>query len=81
MKPRRDLWPWRGVGFLGQMVAAVVRDGLGLYPFQGANPPDLDKIFTDDLAGVEFYAQAALAPAELGDASAWRPRALEPVTK
>ena len=47
--------------------AAVVRDGLRIYPFEGANPPDLDKIFTDDLAGVEFYAKAA--PAELRDAT------------
>jgi hypothetical protein len=45
--------------------AAVVRDGLRIYPFEGATPPDLDKIFTDDLAGVEYYAGAASAPAEL----------------
>ena len=50
--------------------AAVVRDGLRIYPFDGATPPDLDKIFTDDLAGVEFYARAALAPAELREAAA-----------
>jgi hypothetical protein len=49
--------------------AAVVRDGLRVYPFEGATPPDLDKIFTDDLASVEFYARAALAPAELRDAA------------
>jgi hypothetical protein len=48
----------------------VVRDGVRLYPFEDANPPDLDKIFTDDLAGVEFYARAALAPAELREAAA-----------
>lgn len=48
--------------------AAVVRDGLRIYPFEGASPPDLDKIFTDDLSGVEFY--AGTAPAELRDASA-----------
>lgn len=47
--------------------ATVVRDGLRIYPFENATPPDLDKIFTDDLAGVEFYARAALAPAELRD--------------
>jgi len=47
--------------------ATVVRDGLRLYPFEGAAPPDLDKIFTDDLARIEFY--AAAAPAELKDAS------------
>lgn len=39
--------------------AAVVRDGLRIYPFEGASPPDLDKTFTDDLAGVELYAGAA----------------------
>jgi hypothetical protein len=50
--------------------AAVVRDGLRLYPFESATPPDLDKIFTDDLAGVEFYARPAIAPAELRDVAA-----------
>jgi hypothetical protein len=50
--------------------AAVVRDGLRIFPFgDGAAPPDLDKIFTDDLAGVEFYARAALVPAELREAA------------
>ena len=49
--------------------AAVVRDGIRLYPFEGATPPDLDKIFSDDLAAIEFYARAALAPAELRDVS------------
>lgn len=48
--------------------AIVVRDGLRIYPFEGASPPDLDKIFTDDLASVEFYSSAV--PAELRDASA-----------
>jgi hypothetical protein len=47
--------------------AAVVRDGLRIYPFESANPPDLDKIFTDDLASVEVYAGAL--PAELRGAS------------
>ena len=47
--------------------AAVVRDGIRIYPFEGNSPPDLDKIFTDDLMGVEFY--AATAPAELRDAA------------
>jgi hypothetical protein len=42
--------------------AAVVLDGLRVYPFEGASPPDLDKIFTDDLASVELYA-AAVPPA------------------
>lgn len=46
--------------------AAVVRDGLRVYPFEGATPPDLDKIFTDDLAGIELY--AAAGPAEVKDA-------------
>jgi len=45
--------------------AAVVRDGLMVYPFENAAPPDLDKIFTDYLAGVELY---ATTPAELKDA-------------
>jgi hypothetical protein len=49
--------------------AAVVRDGLRIYPFASANPPDLDKIFAEDLAAVEFYRRAALVPAELKDAS------------
>jgi hypothetical protein len=49
--------------------AAVVRDGVRIYPFTGANPPDLDKIFTDDLAALEFYRRPALVPAELNDAS------------
>jgi hypothetical protein len=45
----------------------VVRDGLRIYPFESATPPDLDKIFTDDLAGIELY--AAAVPAELRDVS------------
>lgn len=45
----------------------MVRDGLRIYPFEGASPPDLDKIFTDDLASVEFYSSAV--PSELRDAS------------
>lgn len=49
--------------------AAVVRDGLRIYPFENATPPDLDKIFTDDLAGVEVYARPAAVPAELKDAA------------
>ncbi len=49
--------------------ATVVRDGLRVYPFESATPPDLDKIFTDDLSGVEFYARAAVVPAELKDAA------------
>ena len=46
--------------------AAVVRDGLRIYPLEGASPPDLDKIFTDDLASVEVYSGAA--PTALGSA-------------
>jgi hypothetical protein len=49
--------------------AAVVRDGVRIYPFAGANPPDLDKIFAEQLAAVEFYARPALVPAELRDAA------------
>jgi len=45
--------------------AAVIRDGLRVYPFENATPSDLDKIFTDDLTGVELY---ATTPAELKDA-------------
>ena len=49
--------------------AAVVRDGLRIYPFAGANPPDLDKIFAEQLAGIELYARPATVPAELRDAA------------
>lgn len=45
--------------------AAVIRDGLQLYPYEGATPPDLDKIFTDDLSRIELY---TTTPAELKDA-------------
>jgi hypothetical protein len=48
--------------------ATVVRDGLRIYPFESATPPDLDKIFTDDLSGVEFYAKGASVAAEVKDA-------------
>jgi hypothetical protein len=47
----------------------VVRDGVRIYPFAGANPPDLDKIFAEELAGIELYARAATVPAELRDAA------------
>ena len=47
--------------------AAVVRDGIRIYPFESNSPPDLDKIFTDDLMGVELF--AATVPAELRDAA------------
>ncbi len=46
---------------------AVVRDGVRIYPFTGANPPDLDKIFAEQLAGIELYARPATVPAELRD--------------
>src|SRR5205814_9230642 len=49
--------------------AAVVRDGLRLYPFPGASPPNLDKIFAEQLVGIELYARAATVPAELRDAA------------
>jgi hypothetical protein len=50
--------------------AAVVRDGLRVYPFPGAQPPDLDKIFAEQLVGIELYARPATVPAELRDAAA-----------
>ena len=49
--------------------ATIVRDGLRIYPFESATPPDLDKIFTDDLGGVEYYPRASLVPAELKEVS------------
>jgi hypothetical protein len=47
----------------------VVRDGARIYPFTGAQPPDLDKIFAEQLSGVEFYARSAAVPAELHDSA------------
>src|SRR5690349_7785661 len=49
--------------------AAVVRNGLRIYPFAGATPPDLDKIFAEELTGIELYPRAASVPPELRDAS------------
>ena len=49
--------------------AAVVRDGLRIYPFEGAHPPDLDKIFAEQLVGIELYARSATVPGELRDAA------------
>ena len=49
--------------------AAVVRDGVRIYPFAGATPPDLDKTFAEQLVGIEVYAKAASVPAELRDAA------------
>jgi hypothetical protein len=47
--------------------AAVVRDGVRVYPFPGAQPPDLDKTFAEQLVGIELYARPATVPAELRD--------------
>lgn len=47
--------------------AAVVRDGARIYPVDALNPPDLDKIFTDDIGSIELY--SGVAPASLGVAS------------
>ena len=49
--------------------AAVTRDGVRIYPFANSTPPDLDKIFAEELAGIELYARAATVPAELRDAA------------
>jgi hypothetical protein len=49
--------------------AAVVRDGVRIYPFAGATPPDLDKIFAEQLVGIELYVRSATVPAELRDAA------------
>lgn len=49
---------------------AVVRDGVRIYPFAGANPPDLDKIFAEELTGIELYRRPTAVPAELRDAAA-----------
>lgn len=43
--------------------AAVVRDGLRIYPVENVPPPNLDKIFTDNISSIEFY---ATTPATLG---------------
>jgi len=50
-------------------VAAVVRDGVRIYPFAGAKPPDLDKIFAEELAGIELYARPTIVPSELRDSA------------
>ena len=49
--------------------AAVVRDGLRIYPLARAHPPDLDKIFAEQLVGIELYARSTTVPAELRDAA------------
>jgi hypothetical protein len=48
---------------------AVVRDGLRIYPYPGATPPNLDKLFAEQFAGIELYARPASVPAELRDAA------------
>jgi len=48
--------------------AAVVRDGIRIYPFASASPPDLDKIFAEELSGIELYPTPKAVPAELRDA-------------
>jgi len=49
--------------------AAVVRDGIRIYPFADAKPIDLDKIFAEELTGIELYARPAAVPAELRDSA------------
>ena len=49
--------------------SAVVRDGVRIYPFTGVTPPDLDKIFAEQLVGIELYARPATVPAELRDSA------------
>jgi hypothetical protein len=48
--------------------AAVVRDGVRIYPFASASPPDLDKIFAEELSAIELYPTPRSVPAELRDA-------------
>jgi hypothetical protein len=48
---------------------AVVRDGLRIYPYAGNARPDLDKIFAEQLSGVELYTRAATVPAEVREAA------------
>ena len=49
--------------------AAVVRDGVRIYPFTGATPPDLDKVVAEQLVGIELYPRTAV-PAELRESGA-----------
>jgi len=49
--------------------ATVVRDGVRIYPFASASPPDLDKIFAEELTGLELYPEPATVPAELRNAA------------
>lgn len=49
--------------------AAVVRDGVRIYPFANASPPDLDKIFSEELSGIELYSRPAMVPPELRESA------------
>jgi hypothetical protein len=49
--------------------SAVVRDGVRIYPFAKASPPNLDKIFAEQLVAIELYAGPATVPAELRGAA------------
>lgn len=49
--------------------SAVVRDGVRIYPFANASPPDLDKIFAEELTGIELYSKPTTVPSELRDAA------------
>ena len=59
----------KGASSASPCYSAVVRDGVRIYPFESANPLDLDKIFAEQLAGIELYARPAGVPAELKDAA------------
>lgn len=45
--------------------SAVVRDGVRIYPYQDATPPDLDKMFPEQFSGIELYVRPATVPTEL----------------
>ena len=49
--------------------SAVIRDGVRVYPFEKAVPPDLDKLFAEQFGGIELYSSAATVPAELREAA------------
>jgi hypothetical protein len=59
----------KSAGAASPCFAAVVRDGVRIYPFTGAAPPNLDKIFPEELAGIELYPTPASVPPELHDAA------------
>lgn len=69
--PRGESFLAQGTpGAAGSCYAAVVRDGLRLFPFEGAaSPPDLGKVFAEELTALEFYPRAAMVPGELRGAS------------